>query len=378
VARRPNDTIVLETEAGATDRIHDLELVQDYDAVAHFSLTMGDDGAWQHINRIVYPGRVCRIMLNGRLIFTGRFEENDVPQDAASGSTAKVVARTKLADAHYASADPKTRWENVSIKDFLLSLYAPHGYTAADFLFSPETARNLITGEGKGLKNPVDLEQILGGKAKVQPPETTHACATRHLKRHHLKLWDAANGQLVVGKPNDTQAPTYRLQSLRGATSQANNILRLRRIRDWSEVASEVQVFGNVTNEDGDDVSLRGRAGDAHLAQMAAETGHFSRRVLLPIEGVKTQAKAEAQARRELSSRQKKKDAWEITVDGWTYWTGTRAIPYAIDTVADVDVQVVGTEAAGPYLIHRVARSVDTRAGMTTKLQLVAPGIIVA
>jgi hypothetical protein len=64
--------------------------------------------------------------------------------------------------------------------------------------------------------------------------------------------------------------------------------------------------------------------------------------VLILNEGARSQAQVDAQARRERSKRSMKKDAYEITIDGWSYWDGANAIPWGINTTADVDVDVIG------------------------------------
>jgi prophage tail gpP-like protein len=282
-----------------------------------------------------------------------------------------------MADARYASADPKTKFQDVSIKQFLLALYKPLGYTAADFVFDAETDRNLLTGEKAGARALVDLDPLQEGRAKVKPPETIFEAASRHLKRYHMAHWDAADGRIVVGKPDDMQPPIYRLLGKRGVDGQSNNVTSVKRIRDWSEVPSEVRTFGNTIDDDNELVPFVGVATDPDLLIVSKlPGGHFTRPVHLPVEGLKTKGKADAQSRRELAARSKRKDAWEATADGWSYWNGSRLIPWAINTTADVDIDVIGSEAAGRYLIHRVRRSLDPHGSGSTQMSLVAPGVM--
>jgi prophage tail gpP-like protein len=375
---RLQDVITIETQEGSCQLLSNCDLTQDFHDVSSMSLTIGDDGSWRTISKIVAPGRIVKLSLNGRLQFTGRFEENEVPVDTGQGAVAQVTARTKMSDARYASADPKTKFQDVSIKQFLLALYKPLGYTEADFIFDAETDRNLLTGEKRGAKALVDLDPMQEGKAKVKPPETIFDAATRHLKRFHLTHWDAADGRIVVGKPEDAQAPIFALLGKRGAAAQANNVLTARRVRDWSEVPSQVRAFGTTINDDNEEVPFAGIATDADLVAVSKlPGGHFSRPVHMPVEGLKTKAKAIAQATRELAARSKRKDAWEVSVDGWTFWNGQRSIPWAINCTADVDIEVIGAEASGRYLIHRLHRTLDVHGAGTSRISLVAPGVLV-
>jgi len=109
-----------------------------------------------------------------------------------------------------------------------------------------------------------------------------------------------------------------------------------------------------------------------------ALTGQFQRKLVLPIEGARSEGKAAAQAKRELSLRSKNKDAWRIRLDEWTYWNGARSIPWAVNATVDVDVDTIGVDGAGRYLITRVDRSLDVHGAATTELTLVAPGILSA
>jgi hypothetical protein len=106
-----------------------------------------------------------------------------VPGDA-SGVKIEIVLRTKLADARYASADPSIKVSHTTIKDFILALFAQHGYAEGDFYFSSKAGTDLLTGAPKGGKDDPNLAAMTLQQAMVQPPETVLECATRHLQRH--------------------------------------------------------------------------------------------------------------------------------------------------------------------------------------------------
>ena len=377
MARRPDDAVVVETPSGAFDRFQSLELTTDLLDAAVLSFEVGDDDSAELLERMLAPGREVRVYVNGLLQFTGRAEVNEAPTTADGGATVQVVCRTKMADARYASADPRLSLSGVSIRDFILRLYEPLGYGPGDFVFAPAADRDLVTGKRGGAEDPVDLEPLKAEQAKVNPPETIFAAAERHLKRHHLMHWDAADGRILVGRPDDGQQPTYRFLCRRGAGSAGNNVLGARRVVDWSEVPSEVWVFGGTGGKDVTRASLRGVSADLDLLAAAASTGHFARPVLIPAEGAKTQAQVDAQAIRERAARSRRKDAWETDHDAWTWWPGSGAtVPLAINTTADVDVDTATGSARGRYLLARVSRALSAEGAAAARVSLLAPGVL--
>jgi prophage tail gpP-like protein len=66
--------------------------------------------------------------------------------------------------------------------------------------------------------------------------------------------------------------------------------------------------------------------------------------------------------------------SYEVVVDGWTYWDGANAIPYAPNTTADVDLDALGG-VQGRYYLHKTAMREDARGGAQTVLSLVHPDV---
>lgn len=379
---RVPDRVVIETDRGVFDRFQRVELVQDIFDVAAASFEIGDDGSWRELERIVAPGEPFRIYLypggaDRRLMMTGRAEVNEVPCSAEQGTVVELVCRTKLSDARYASADPKVRFTQTTIKDFILALFAPLGYGESDFVFSDVGDADLVTGAGGGKTNPKPLEPIKQDQLKVNPPETIFEAAARVLRRHHALLYDAADGRIIVGAPDGEAGPRFSLRCRRGAASVANNVLRARRVRDWSEVASDVWVFGGKFQKDATREPVGGHSVDEELVALAQRPGrHFFRPVYLPADASITKELAQDQARRERMARAQRKDAWELEVDGWTCWDGTRAVPLHINVVADVDVETVGGSASGRYLVTRLVRSLSADEGAHSSMTLVTPSAL--
>jgi prophage tail gpP-like protein len=369
---RPTATVSIEAIGGKVfDRFTSLEITNDLTAPAEASLELGDDGSWAELKEYLAIGASFRVIANGRPRMTGRIEADDVPVDAANGATVRVLVRTKLSDAAYASADPSIGVQGVTLKAVVLKAYASLGYKEPDFVFRADISRNLMTGKpSKGTQSKeTKLEPIKLEQARVNPPETIFEFVERHLLRHHLSHWDSPDGRIVVGAPNDQQSPLYRFVCKRGTQGRANNVLSARRIRDASDSPSIVGVFGAYSATEFQKAKV-GRMIEVPEIQAAK----LYRPVLFVDHSIQTREQADARVRKEIVNRIKRLDSWEIRTDGWGYWDGQAETPFGVDTVADVDVDVAGG-TTGAYLVHRVRLARSAAAGDTTELTMIKRGL---
>lgn len=374
MARKP-DRITVESDDGVFDRFSALTITNDIVGQTEARFELGDDGCWPELEELVSPGKPFKVYLNGLLRLTGRAEVNEVPASAGAGVTLQLTVRTKMADARYRSAPEGVRVENSSIKAFVLACYAPLGYAEKDFAFGAFAARDLLTGRAEGKGAPPDLEPIRPDQAKPQPGETIQAAVERHLARYHATHFDCPDGRIAVGVPDDTQEPIYCLRAKRGAASRGNNVLAFTRIRDWTDVARTVTVHGRTLSQEEAPTPLRSDALDTDVNRVSFLTGHFQRDIVVSGTQARSSAHAEAIAKRELSARIRRKSAFEFLVDGWTYWDGSQQIPWAYDTTVDVDVDALGREARGRFLVVRTILQLSSSQSATTQITVVAPGL---
>lgn len=349
------------------DRATSYEITTDITAPSEARIEMGDNGTWQALKAAVAIGRRFRMTINGRSIMAGRMLSRALPVSITGGATVQLTVRTVLADAAFASCD-QINIRGATLKDVVLRAYATLGLTEADFEFSPDTARNIITGAGKNTGTKINLEKITEQDAMVRPPETVYAFVDRHLRRFGLIHWDGPDGKIVVGKPNDTQPPIYTLQLLR-SNPRGNNVMDARRSEDYESVPSTFSVYGQGGGRDFKRASVKYTMTDPVLSGLSI------RRPSMAIdEAIASSALAEARARREMAQRSLQRESWEILVSRWCYQLNGQLIPWALDTVSNLRIDVADPVSA-PYYCWRAVLRGDANEGHTARLTMAAQGV---
>ncbi len=372
---RPNDLVRIDSVQGdfslVLEQATNYEVVNDLTAPSEARFEVGDEGTWAELQDAIAIGTRFIVSVNRKPRLRGRLLTRRLPQSPDTGTTVQVSVRTVLADALFTTCDPKLNLRRATLRDAVLGAYAPLGLSEADFLFAADVARNILTGKGGSSKAPADLQAIQEDAAKPQPPETVYPFVERHLNRFHLSHWDGPDGRIVVGSPDDEQTPIGQLRSRRPPNAAGNNVLDCEKIEDFEEVPKALWVFGA---GGGRDLSRRKVSWVEPDVTLVAVEPSLERSVVVIDDAIRTQAQAEARARREMTMRSLTKDAFRVRVDGLSYWDGHELIPWAPDTVADLHVDVVGA-APGPYLIYRTVLRGNPDDGHIAELDLVAKGI---
>lgn len=374
--RKP-DVVRIETSSGSLDAIERFEIIHELGGPAQATLTVGDDGSWGELGQMFAPGTDWKVYVDGAIQITGRVEVEELDGGLETGIGVRVTIKTKLSDAFFATADAGVKVVGASIKDFIVSLFEPLGYSQSDFIFTTYAVRDLMSGKrGNSDQNPpADLEPIQVPQAKVQPGESIFDVASRHLERHGLMLWDSPDGKIVIGAPDNESPISYRLACKRGEPSKANNLSRFKRIRDFSDSPSEVWVYGQTWGADIAKSSLFGVAPNLDVLKVASETGHFRRKAIRVMNQIRSQEQARAKAARELTMMRMRQDAWSVRCDGLSHWDGSQQVKWALAAMAEVDSDVLGGPQ-GSYMIHKLRLTGDTNAGTFSDLELVAKDTI--
>jgi prophage tail gpP-like protein len=152
----------------------------------------------------------------------------------------------------------------------------------------------------------------------------------------------------------------------RGAqNSRTNNLLSATKTEDFEDVPRDLWVFGVGGGRDINRATVKFVQFDSTLFSVDPRLSFSARTAVIVDESLKTQAQAEARARREMMRRSLQKDTWMLETDGFSYWSGTEAFPYVINTIGNVQVDVAGG-ASGPYLFYNVTMRGNAHDGMTT------------
>ncbi len=334
------------------------------------SFELGDDTAYSRLSELLGLGARFRVFVNDRLRLTSRVELLETALSADRSMTQSFTVRTRLTDAVFSSAPVGVRVKNLSIKQFILGVYASIGLTEKDFDFRGDLSRDLMTGRTtRGGKSPRPLDPLKEDEAKVQPPESCFSAVDRHLRRHGLLHWDGPDGRIVVAAPDDEQEPSYVLRTLSGDEGQYNNVLDAQRTQDVSEAPTELGVFG--TGAKGGEPRARASAIAQNPKLIAAG---FKRRAAIVDEAMRNKEAATRRASREIAQRNRGLERIVCTVDGISYRDGLDPIPWVPDTTADCYFEMLGG-ALGVYYLEDVQMSRDAERGDASRLTMVQKGV---
>lgn len=360
----------IDTDAGVFDNFTTFGLRNTILAPSEASFEAGDDRTFNSLIELTNLGANFRVTLNSRPRLTGRVEARDSPQDASRGSVLRFVVRTRLNDAAVASADPRIRVKDTTLRDFILALYDTIGVGEDQFEFRADLGRELITGKAsRGGRTPLDIAPLKQDQAKVRPPETVFQAADRHLRRFGFMHWDSPDGKIIVGQPDDTQDPIYRFVVRSSSDQFHNNCLSIRRTEDVGQAATLMGVYGT----GGGRVFSKAKVSAVEVNQQLLDAG-FNRAVLAVDEGIKTKEFAERRVRREAANRNRTLNRMTVVTDELSYRDGEQRINFGPDTVADLDSELLGG-ALGAYYVEGVDMTRDPSAGDQTQISCVVKGI---
>lgn len=370
-----SEVITIESTDGSgpavrIDRSTTYQITRDLNSPFEASFELGDGGTFESLRDALAIGRRFTVALDGKPLLTGRMLTRGSPVSSSSGATVTLTVRSILADAQFSSCAPFAL-RKPTLRDVVLKAYESLGVPESAFIFNSDVARDLFTGRSKSSAPPTDLSKLTEEDARVRPPETVHEFVDRHLRRFSLMHWDSPDGRIVVGSPDDSQSSTYRFQLIR--SGRGNNLLGATRTEDYESIPAGLAVYGQGGGRDFRRARVSGVVTDPLLLSLQRAT---PRQVILVDESITTQAMADARARREMAMRCLQRDSWELSLPGFTARENgvSTGIPFAPDTVADVQVDTVGPTSAR-YFCWRVVNTGSASEGHTSQLSVVQEGV---
>lgn len=251
-------------------------------------------------------------------------------------------------------------------------------------------ARNRSLRRGKGRrvpsgKEPLVLKVKTPGRGKVQPGQTRWAVIEEIVSQAGFLCWSSADGrELVIGKPNYSQAPQYLLYHSLPGGSQKTTVLDLDYLESNGDRFSMIAVVGTgggTSVDYGEAVSSR-----AGVVFDSGEDGGpngdgvgrdfiYPKRLLMPERDLDARNDASHVAGMEQSRRDFRRTQLTGEMDQHGQWIGTGAPTiFAPNTVARVVDEDFDPPLDDNFLIYSCTYRCDRQGGQTTMLELVPNG----
>lgn len=341
------------------DRATQVSLTRDLTAPSECRVEFGDDDTWRDLQSAIAIGVEADVVVADRAFMRGRLLARQMSTSARAGNTIQLTLRTALADAMFAVCDSKIRVKGASLKDVIIRAYESIGVGESSFVFAADVEKDVAA------ETP-DARELTQDEARVHFPETVYAFVERHLNRWSLTHWDLPDGRLIVAAPNDARPPVYAFTMSRQNPS-SNNIIGATKLEDFEQVPVKLWVFGTAGGRDATASKVRGSDVDPLLLSVGPR---LQRNAAVVDQSLKTTSQAESRARREMSNRSRRKDAWEFETPNWTQG----GFAYQVNQTCDVKVDLAGIPQ-GKHLIWRVQLDMSADRGLTGRVSTVAQGI---
>ena len=290
---------------------------------------VGSYHAWRKISGLVELDAKVQVFLDGSQVMTGWIDTID-EQSAGTDLKVAIGGRDHLKLLVKPDLHPNTTIKNLSVADAVLKVLKQAYRTDVPVLvFDNEANRNVLTRKktkkGKAISTAKQLEQL-----QPQPGESNFEFLARILRRSGLWMWGTVDGNIVVGKPNYDQPPSYTIQREFGqATSYVKSA---RRRRDKTNVPSHVFVRGKSAGKGESSSVVQGKAVDPDWTLWAPS--------YIKHDNVTSAKEAADVAVQELTRHKQGEYVYEVVLKG--HKDGLTGAYYAVDTVAHVHDEMFG------------------------------------
>jgi prophage tail gpP-like protein len=374
-----------------------------------WSLTVGGEIVSKDLERELVPGARVSLSLNGLDQCSGYVDGVEISADRDSGLVYRFEGRDSLSPIIDGHIDPRTHFkESQSLEELFRTIFEPFGFK--NFVIDNDAHRSLRTGlrtgrPGKGKRGGRAIAQRKLRQLRPQMHEGAFAFAARVAQRHGLWIWSSPDGQtIILGEPDFDQEPSYKLRRNRGGTNILGGHIKL----DTAEQPTIVLAdgfsgggeFGKsrirakcvhpilgydasgtmlphvkaIYDKHAEAVEIKLPSVDTKntLYRKARSNRIQSRPLYLHDDESKTLEQLTMYVQREMALRLQKSAAVSYTVEGHAWTDGGAYVPWAPDTIVDVDDDVFGIKGR-MYVLGRTFRK-SRNGGTTTQLDLILPG----
>lgn len=336
-----------------------------------------DAQAWITLRR---DARI-QVVIDGVTVIDGFIDDR---RKQTKAGTFTITGRDRAGRLVQESA-PGYAYGGVSMYDAIKRLAAPW-FTKV----SLSDARNRTLRLGKGRKVPMGKEPIVISKktparGKVQPGQARWQVIEQIVSQAGYICWSSADGrELIVGKPNDSQAPQFLIYHALPTSSAKSNCLDLDYIESNGDRYSMIAVVGSGGGTETDyGETVSSRAGivydsgesDAPFADGTGRDFIYPKRLLMPERNLDANNDASTVAGREQWRRDFKRTVLTAEMDQHGQWIGTGAPTiFAPNTVARVVDEDFDPPMDQRFLIYAVTYRCDRAGGQTSALEAVPVG----
>ena len=321
-----------------------------------WTLTLGGLRKWNKYSGVIVKDARVQINLDGTQVMQGWVDIAHSHGDA-SNYKVEIQGRDHLKPLVKANIHPNTVIKDLTVaqavEKILVQVYRQNVPT---IFFDNDANRKVLTRSKKSSKGKKVTAKQLIEQLQPKSGEGAWEFIARLLRRNGLWMWPTVDGNIVVGKPNYEQAPSYTLQRpIDDTVSYMSNVSVK---RDSTNVPSHVFVVGKGGGKGEASSVVQGKAVDDTWALWAP--------AYIKHDEVKDAKEADNIAVQELGKQKQNEFVYECTVKG--HLDELTEAYYAIDTVAHVHDEIESLDADMYVTSCTWMRSVSKT---TTKLKLV-------
>lgn len=186
-----------------------------------FHFTIGASDLDEKQRNALKNGARVSLICNSMFIADGRIDNVDIGASAGGGTVYEIAGRDRLGYAVDATADPTLAFDTgATLADVLSKVFEPFGWVGEDHFLTDPGADRIATKGDRGTKFSkskkrfgAPLKSYTIHALKPYHHEGVFDFAKRVSQRFGLWIWCTADGeQLIVGKPDFEQEPTFHLR----------------------------------------------------------------------------------------------------------------------------------------------------------------------